>query len=539
MSYLKNFLKPKAAPGTTPQNQPIPGSKQVPNSAGGYSFAVDNWKRLDRFLVLGSEGGSYYASERKLTAENASAVIACIQADGMRTVQRIVEISEGGRAPKNDPAILALALAFAHGDPATRRAASESLPKVCRIGTHLFHFAQYVDSLRGWGRGLRRAVANWYVNTSAKDVAFQAVKYQQRDGWSHRDLLRLAHPVALSEDHNLIFNWITKGWPNVGDEPHPVPAAQIIWAFERARTAEKPELLKLIADYRLPREALPTQWLNDPDVWAAMLPHLGLTALLRNLGNLSRIGLLTDGNHETVDFVTHSLISSDALHRARVHPVAVLAALLTYKQGRGVRGSGQWTAVTEVIDALDMAFYASFGNVEPSGKRLMLALDVSGSMTMGSVAGVPGLTPRVASAAMALSTAATEKNTLIMGFSHQLVPINISARQRLDDVVKSINAIPMGGTDCALPMVYALENKVKVDAFVVYTDSETWFGKIHPVQALQQYRAATGIPARLIVVGMVSNGFTIADPDDAGMLDVVGFDTATPQLITDFVKEAV
>jgi 60 kDa SS-A/Ro ribonucleoprotein len=34
---------------------------------------------------------------------------------------------------------------------------------------------------------------------------------------------------------------------------------------------------------------------------------------------------------------------------------------------------------------------------------------------------------------------------------------------------------------------------------------------------------------------MASNGFSIADPDDAGMLDVVGFDTATPQVIAGFV----
>ena len=54
-----------------------------------------------------------------------------------------------------------------------------------------------------------------------------------------------------------------------------------------------------------------------------------------------------------------------------------------------------------IVDALDGAFYLAFGNVVPSGKRLVLALDVSGSMTMGAVAGVPGLTPRIASAAMA------------------------------------------------------------------------------------------------------------------------------------------
>jgi 60 kDa SS-A/Ro ribonucleoprotein len=38
---------------------------------------------------------------------------------------------------------------------------------------------------------------------------------------------------------------------------------------------------------------------------------------------------------------------------------------------------------------------------------------------------------------------------------------------------------------------------------------------------------------------MVSNGFTIADPNDTGMMDVVGFDTATPALISEFVAGRV
>jgi 60 kDa SS-A/Ro ribonucleoprotein len=533
MTYAKHF--PKRNPPQTPQNQPLSG--MVANSAGGFSYPVDDWKRLDRFLVLGNEGGSYYASERKLTAENAQSVVRCITADGKRVVARIVEISEAGRAPKNDPAILALALAMAHGDPDTRKAVAEALPHVCRIGTHLFHFAQYIDKMRGWGRGLRRAIANWYLTADPSDVAFQAVKYQQRDGWSHRDLLRLAHPVAPDDAHNLVFNWIVKGWPSVGDEPHPVKAVQIIWAYERAKTADRAELIRLIADYRLPREALPTQALTDPDIWDVMLPHMGLTAMLRNLGNLSKIGLLSEGNHRVVEFVTKSLTSAEGLRKARIHPVAVLAALLTYKQGRGVRGAGNWTPVTKVIDALDAAFYASFGNVLPTFKRMVLALDVSGSMGGSVVAGVPGLSPRVGSAAMALITAATEQDYKIMAFSDKFMRLHISPRQRLDDVVKAVDHLPFSGTDCSLPMLWAMENKVQADAFVVYTDSETWFGNIHPVQALRQYRERFGIPAKLIVVGLVSNGFTIADPNDGGMLDVVGFDTSAPQLISDFVAD--
>jgi len=47
---------------------------------------------------------------------------------------------------------------------------------------------------------------------------------------------------------------------------------------------------------------------------------------------------------------------------------------------------------------------------------------------------------------------------------------------------------------------------------------------------------ACGIDAKLVVVGMVANEFSIADPNDAGMMDVVGFDTTAPQLISDFAS---
>jgi 60 kDa SS-A/Ro ribonucleoprotein len=127
----------------TPQSQPIPGSTQVPNSAGGYAWQVDDWTRFDRFLVLGAEGGTYYIGERDLIKENHGALVRCIQADGLRAVHRIVEISESGRAPKNDPAIFALALVAAHGQAEAKALAFQSLAKVCRIGTHLFHFSEY------------------------------------------------------------------------------------------------------------------------------------------------------------------------------------------------------------------------------------------------------------------------------------------------------------------------------------------------------------------------------------------------------------
>jgi 60 kDa SS-A/Ro ribonucleoprotein len=272
---------------------------------------------------------------------------------------------------------------------------------------------------------------------------------------------------------------------------------------------------------------------------------------VRNLARMTANGVLRNGDR--VESVVARLTDREQIRRARLHPLAVLVALNTYQSGKGVRGSLRWEPVRQIVDALDTAFYLAFDNVEPTGKRIMLALDVSGSMTGPEIAGMPGITPRVAAAALAMTTARTETEYIVTIFSSAggnvmsqpprsyfaqsgISTFDISPRERLDDVLHRTHNLPFGGTDCALPMRYALERKLPVDAFVVYTDSETWAGTIHPAQALAQYREQVGIDAKLIVVGMTSNGFTIADPNDAGMLDVVGLSTDTPQVIGHFIR---
>lgn len=515
----------------TPQTAPIPGSTQIPNSAGGYSWQLDPWQRLMRFLVLGTEGGTYYITEQTLTRDNAMNALRCLAEDGPRFINMVVDVSENGRAYKNDPAVFALALACAAEDAETRRMALAMLSRVCRTGTHLFHFASFVDGLRGWGRGLRKAVGGWYSARNDEQLAFQMAKYQSRDGWSHRDLLRLAHPVPEGEARKALYRWAV--------EAEDVPLESLtgmVAGLEQLKTAtSESQVVGLIHCFKAPREVIPTQFLTSPVVWAALLPNLGITALLRNLGNLSKVGLLVP-KAEIVPEVVSRITDRSALRRGRVHPLQVLAALVTYRQGHGMRGQGQWPVVPEVVVALNRAFGLAFENVTPTGMRLYLALDVSGSMSMGSVSGIPGLTPRDASAALAMITVNTEKDVIIRGFQTQMLPLPIQPGMSLEAVTRVISNLPFGGTDCAQPMLDALKHNLAVDAFIVYTDSETWAGAIHPVQALREYRQKTGIPARLVVVGMTSNGFSIADPADAGMLDVAGFSTSTPSAIADFIS---
>lgn len=539
---------------TTSQSEPIPGKAMARNAAGGFAFPVDDWTRLDRFLVLGAEGGSYYATERQLTIENAQAVGRCIAQDGARTVLRVVEISEAGRAPKNDPAVFALAMAAGLGSPETRRLALDALPRVARIPTALFAFHEAVKGFRGRGRALKRALAHWYTDKDPRSLSYAVTKYQQRNSWSHRDLLRLCKPrIPEDADERLrlvgkVFSWVV-GKQGDGWTP-PEPELAPIAAFELAKKATtKAEIVRLIREHDLVRECIPTQWLTEPDVWEALLDKMPLTAMVRNLATMTRVGLLAPLS-AAVGKVTSELANLERLKKSRLHPVALLVALKTYAAGHGEKSKHTWSPVPQVVDALDGAFYAAFGNVEPTNKRWLLALDVSGSMGSSMVAGIPNLSAREGACALALVTAATERSHAIVGFTGRgfstgtrgpwgisgVEPLNLSPRQRLDDACRAVAGLPMGPTDCALPMQYALAERLAVDAFFVATDNETWHGDVHPCQALQQYRERTGIPAKLVVVGMTSGGFSIADPNDAGMLDVVGMDVAVPQVVADFAR---
>jgi len=559
MSTYTKVLAGAIAPQATPQSQPIPGreAEMAQNAAGGFTFTISPWDQLDRFLILGTEGGTYYTKEQALTVQNAQNVLRLIGTDGVRVVNRVVEISDAGRANKNDPALFVLALASASDDEATRKAALAALPKVARIGTHLFHFAAFVDGMRGWGRALKRAVANWYLEMPLDRLANQAIKYQSRDGWSHRDMLRLGHPKADNAEREAILRWMSGGMTAVQGSDyvygsdvmdnkvvmHRSNASSIlhpqIQAFEAAKVATKAsEIIKLIQDADLPREAIPTQFLNEAKVWEALLQNMPLNAMIRNLGKMSSVGLISPMS-AAEKLVKAKLSDADVIRKSRLHPMAILSAFLTYGSGKGVKGSNVWPVSRSVVDSLDQAFYGSFKNVVPTGKNTMLALDVSASMTWENCAGIQGLTPRVGSAAMALITANVESSYEFMAFTSgngRISELKISPRQRLDDVVNTINRMSMGGTDCALPMVHALNAKLPVESFAVYTDNETWAGPIQPSEALKKFRNSMGIPAKLAVVGMTSTGFSIADPKDAGMMDFVGFDASAPAIMADFFR---
>lgn len=529
MSYSSHFNTKAMS-----QTQAVPGKNQVQNNAGGFVFGLSPMEQLKRFLVLGCEGGSYYASEKAMTVDNAKNTIKAIQENGVEAVKLIVNVSENGRAPKNDAAIFALTLAMSFGDANTKKEAYDSIVKVCRIGTHLFTLCDNVQKLRGWSRGLRSGISKFYNNRNPEQLAMQLIKYRQRNGWTHKDVLRLSHVKAKDNATNELLNYaVGKGLPEFSD---------IVKAFEIAQTltvssrGDIDTAISLIGENNLPWEALPTEFLNVPQIWEALIPNMGTTALIRNLAKMTSIGVLNSNLDKNTKLVVSRLTNPEIVKASKVHPLNILLAMKTYSSGRGLKGSLTWTPVSSIVGGLDQAFYLAFGNVESTGQNIYVGLDVSGSMG-GATINNTNITAREASVAMSMLHYKTEKFVETVGFSNGLTRLQFHENVSLNQAISAISQLPFSSTDCALPMIDALNRKLDVDCFIIYTDNETYFGKIHPYQALNDYRKRMNKPnAKLIVVGMTASGFTIADPSDKGMLDVVGFDTAAPEIMSMFMK---
>lgn len=523
-SYASYLVQPSVSTAIAPE--------QVINSSGAFVWGLDNWARLQRFLILGSDGGTYYIKERDLTIENAKCVLDCWAEDASRTLDLIKDVAARGLAPKTQPYIFALALCCTHGEIEARRLAKDAIKTVCRTGTQFFQFVDAFHKLGSWTRSTKKAIGQWYTSRSVEQLGYQLLKYKSREGWTHKDVLRLAHVNPKGEVTAKLL-----GWAAGKDVSHSngVLPEQLIVATGLTKLTPVEEVIKAILNNRLTHEMIPTEHLAQAPVWNALLHHMPMGALLRNLGRLTSSGVLKEGS-AAQRYVCDQLQDPDVVRKSQLHPLKILVALYTYNNGKGDKGSLTWSPLRSVGTALDTAFRLAFGNVEPTGKRIELALDVSSSMNYGAIAGMGIITPRVASVALALINANVEPNCTVSVFSHEYQRIGFDKDAPLQALINGMSSIPFGGTNCALPIVTATKKFTKVDAFVVYTDSETngHLGN-HPAEALRNYRRMLVPQAKLVVVGMTSNGFTIADPKDAGMLDVVGFSPDTPQVISQFI----
>lgn len=531
MNYT-NILKQK----TTPQSKPIPGkeTKMAKNNAGGYAFVISPLERLKRFLVLGSDSNTYYVGAKKLTHQNIDNIDAALKDTNYSTVVDLVaEYSFSGRVQRNDSCVLALARLW-NTSTEIRRYIVESgaYNRVLRYSTDHFQFQKFVDLLGGtWNRTRRNAVNQWYNRYNVDELQYQIVKYQSREEWSHHDLCVVGHPTMNDQYKNAVIEYAVHGYTDLVQNYN--NELNLISAYEAIKNAQTvKDVIKIIDHYSLTWEFVPSQWLGDVTVWRALLPNLPPNALVRNLSRLTANGLLKFGNVDC-KYVMEKLNGYIDNPKSRLHPGQMLMSWGAYSSGKSPNLN--WNPVQQIVDLLEDGFYRRFQTVTPSNRNFYIGLDVSGSMDhmMDNL----GFNTRTASSALMLQFVKTEPYCYTSAFTDSMVHLPIGKNDSIRTVVQRTSNMRFGRTDCAQPMLDAISKSMNnIDVFMVLTDNETWAGDIHPVQALELYRKKYNPNAKLVVVGMTATEFSIADTNDFGMLDVVGFDAQAPELIQNFSK---
>ena len=529
----------------TPQRSAVPGrSDMIQNNAGGYGFETTLEEKVWRFIVMGSES-TYYGTSGSRTIATVASLEELTKKNAKCVVDMAVHASLDNISPTNDYALFVMAYVMSNGDISGRRYAAERLNLVARTGTHLFNFVIYAQELRGWGKVMKRAISNWYTSKDPGKLAYQICKYKERGGtignkkvsYSHRDLLRLSHVMDGNQERKDIYDYITHksgadaflGYSS---------GSSIIYAVEAIKSASsESEVIGLIRDYKLTHEMVPNEWKDSPKVWAALLETMPITATIRNLAKMTTVGLLKPGAWDSIKIVRDRLTNMEALIKARVHPISILKGFRTYASGHGYKGSGSWAPVPDILEILESCLDLSFGTIKSTGKKYILGVDVSGSMSWAQSTYMAPLMPSEIAMTMAFATYKREPNSIIIPFSSEVKKFDMSRFTSLDDMLNKTKKMTFGSTDVSLPIAYAIKEDIDVDIFSFYTDAETWVGNGHPYQWLEKYTEVKNINAGYIAVGInASHGFTLADPRNPRMVDIVGFDPGAPRLISNIAE---
>ena len=540
----------------TPQTQPIKGreSEMVRGDSGGWQFKLDPFVRLDRFLKLGSTGGSYYVGADKGNDRFATLLDWCIAKDGKRVVDAIVKVSVEGSNLKQDPVLFAFArvCSYTYGDPAIdtvldnprsliRQYAFAHFNKVIRTGSHLLMFMTFAKSMRGISGGIKRAVRGWYEARDFDSVLYQTLKYRQRDSWSQADVIRLAQPKAPDEG---LYQFV-KAWANK-DKPWAKPILDFvpekhdrIKAFTALQDTRDPLVAAaLIRDYRLPWECVPTELRGMKEVEIALLQDMPVGAMVRQMGRLTAYGLTKNAGAKRL--ILDRLGNVEALGKARLHPIAVGMALKVYTGGRGLAGgSGRsgltWQPDNKVSEALENAFYGLYDYVEPMGVDVTVAVDNSGSMRGGWSIRTSPLSPVEKAAMLAMVFVHGEDNVTPLKYDTTAKQWSVRKGTRLEDAIAKVGAA--GGTNTTCVYSYMLKHKVDSNLVVVVSDGESWAGRSSMPEAHAAYIKHVGHSVKGVFIDTEPNTWgTHADPTRPDMLALHGFDATVPQAIRTFVS---
>lgn len=513
----------------TSQKNPLIGKDMVKNLAGAYAFKADDFTALDRWLLTGSSTNAFYQKKEEMTADNIKILISAAKADAKKVASKILYASVHGISVSTP--IFALAVLSSVDTTEAKKAFKEIFNSVIRTASHLYEFLEYNKNIRGFGKIIRSAVNSWFAEGG--DLEYQFLKYQSRSGWAHKDVLRKFHITPSTDAMNSLFKWAVKGWDTLSPSEKD-KLDKIKWFEYIKENKDEASVIFAIKEGNLTWEMVIGNVQNiTTTIWKELFMCMPVTATIRYLATLTANGVFKD--IAMLNILENRLTDESKLTKAKVHPLSLAKALSIYTSGgkASEHSKLRYTPIPRVIDILNKAIETSFKTINPTNKKILISVDVSGSMWGGSAYG--SLAPAQVAGLIALSFAKSEKNYFVGKFDTIYSPMNITKSTSFQQVIDKKSGIwpkDFGGTDASLAYTYALKNKEVYDAFINITDNESWSGD-HPVSALKNYRNKINKNAKAIYISLIPYGdrTSLVDTSDKNSYDIGGFSDETVKII--------
>ncbi|CAG2218134.1 SSA2 [Mytilus edulis] len=330
---------------------------------------------LRRFICLGSKNSVYISNTQhtKFSRNDVPFIERLIERRrGIEVLDCIKDVSDNNKACRQEPTMFAYAFCMVHGDQVMKKYGYKMLNNICRIPTHLFEFQNYCEELNkqkndnsGWGRSHRMGISKWYNNfaNDAPKLAYLVTKYKKRSKWNHRDIVRLAHVKPTNERIRTILKFIVnKEMDDVVtlheslDKDHKEVKRFLRAVIEAKECEDKVQLIELITLHNLAREHIPNSFLSEKEVWQVLLRTMPLTAMIRNMGKMTKLGIFDDEHASFYVTLVEERMESKTLLASTVHPLRILFALRQYQEGKGDKGKLEWHPNRAITTILEKAF---------------------------------------------------------------------------------------------------------------------------------------------------------------------------------------
>lgn len=229
---------------------------------------------------------------KKLTIENIKAVERVLNTTNKEELINTLKVYSS-KVYKKDYILLVLARCCSvRNDRDFKQRCFNIVSNICSTPTLLFLFIEFYQAVnkalynsKGWNKNVKKFVSDWYHNRPADKLLYQVLKYQNRNGWCHKDILRLAHIVPKEKKYNYIYQFLTKGTVNENMDTH---SKTLIDAVKNGETISNiGDMIDHITNLNLSREMIHTKWLSSKEIWQALLLNMPAIALLRNLNKMS------------------------------------------------------------------------------------------------------------------------------------------------------------------------------------------------------------------------------------------------------------